>query len=363
MAPYFALITLWISLAVLLEVSGKDSNSRRVFVVVAGTSLFALLASRAATVGTDLVAYSIQYADGFFRDDEPGISLLMDLTNALSLPFQAFLAIVALIVVVSVSYLYYHYSPAPLLSFVLFVSFGLLAMSMTGLRQILAVSVTIWAFIALTRGARIWFFLLVALASTFHLSAIIFFPVYLLRHIAITRIRALVAFVGVGIGAFVFGTIDTVDRVVEFLALDSYQRSVLEGLVWSPNPATVLVAAAVPVLCLALWPKDGAPATVVSGVESKLNIPSLLFLLSLAFFATSIINLNVPLAGRLGYYFVAYATLLVPIVVTAYPFRGVRHLAYAVVLILAIVQFAIVTPGSSLGIDDYKPFWSADVER
>jgi hypothetical protein len=69
------------------------------------------------------------------------------------------------------------------------------------------------------------------------------------------------------------------------------------------------------------------------------------------------IGVTVPLFGRLSFYFITYASLLVPWVIANHPSRGLRHAAVFACLALPLLQFVLTVPGGSLSVDNYTFFW------
>ena len=82
-------------------------------------------------------------------------------------------------------------SPQPTFSMLLFVGLRLYYFFLSGLRQSIAISLVVLAFLALSKRKNIQFILLTLLASTFHTSAIIFFIALPLSRLKFTKKRAL----------------------------------------------------------------------------------------------------------------------------------------------------------------------------
>lgn len=87
---------------------------------------------------------------------------------------QMLLIVQSIIVVVSIGYYIYRYCSKNFFLAVLgFMTFGLFGFHMTGIRQSLAMSICIWAYILFEKKRYILAFAIVALAISFHLSAFV----------------------------------------------------------------------------------------------------------------------------------------------------------------------------------------------
>ncbi len=89
---------------------------------------------------------------------------------------------------VSVMWFIHRYSSTPWMSVAAFLCFGLLFNSFCFLRQYTATVILIWALIDIKENRPLRFVILVLLASTFHLSALIFLPFFIILKIPLNRV-------------------------------------------------------------------------------------------------------------------------------------------------------------------------------
>ena len=93
--------------------------------------------------------------------------------------YQVFLFIIAAICMGSFCVFVYRYSDHPVMSFALFFALGYYAIEFEMLRHSLAASVLLFAYPYIERRKPVQFLLLVALATGFHMSAVVFVIAYL----------------------------------------------------------------------------------------------------------------------------------------------------------------------------------------
>lgn len=353
MLAYYVLLVGWAGLAVVLDAGseGSSQKARNAFVYIAAATLFLLMSLRSTTVGTDLEGYRWQYDTQFLRPEEPGYSLLIVLCRQMGLSFQQFLAVVSLIIVAAVSALIRELAMAPFLSFFLHVTLGFFAMSLSGLRQSLAVAVCILAFLALNRLRWIASLVLTAVACSFHNSAFVFFLTPLFFRLRPTRRASLVLMI---IPMVVLLLQAYVKIPSNLLPIDRYNSYLDEAQV-SPNPLSILVAGAIAMVCILFWqPTELVSTTSVRVSERTMSV---LIVMSLCNFLVMAMSTKLLIFTRFSYYFLPYIAILIPNVITTAKHVWMRAIGPLVTLSIAAAQFAITTPGGVLGIGRYAFFW------
>lgn len=195
MTIYILLILYILLLPIIGSYIFVDTRQRDRFVLRFGMlAIFLLLALKKETVGIDIVGYKQQYlvsaivpwSDTSFVYFEPGYIQLMKVFSKLGLDFQVFAAAIYAVCCSAYYFFILRYSKNTTLSLLFFVCYQFLVFYISGLRQALAMSVCIYAFM-LADGQRLkrWkslvgAVLLVTLATSFHQSALIFFTVIVL---------------------------------------------------------------------------------------------------------------------------------------------------------------------------------------
>ena len=156
----------------------------------------ALLCLRDSSVGIDASRYISLYFDRFkYLDlasvlhgtsDEYGFSILSKIISLLTSSPQIYLAVIALISVVPVLILYRKEADDALLCCSFFLISLLFEAFFSALREGIAIGLVVPAYYFVKRKKIIPFILIVLLASTFHLSAIIILVLYPIYHAKIT---------------------------------------------------------------------------------------------------------------------------------------------------------------------------------
>ena len=189
MWPYLTLL----SIAVLLSFFTKEMNDNsriRKFIVFSFFSLLYLLfVLRDINVGCDMPGYKKIYEQSMLYDwfdsswtyMEAGYVFLMKLFTSIGATFREFMIMCYLLIVIPLGVYIYRYSKDISLSLVIYICFQFFVLNMSGLRQSMAMSLCLVAFmVAEHKGIKkiIKFLLIVTAATLIHKSAIVFFFAY-----------------------------------------------------------------------------------------------------------------------------------------------------------------------------------------
>lgn len=209
MAPYLLLIGIIILEGLLYKAGRKDGKTRTRFVVLVCLELILFAGFRADTIGVDTKNYI--YALSYFKscnikevftltnpwniNYEIGYMFLTKLVAALGVSNTGFLFIIAILIYVPVFMFIKDESNDVVFSAIMYICFELFAYSLGIFRQMIAVSFLLFAFRYVKRREPIKYFLVVIIAMTFHMSAIIAIPVYFFYKIKIKNVHVLITFV------------------------------------------------------------------------------------------------------------------------------------------------------------------------
>jgi hypothetical protein len=156
----------------------------RYFIIVASL-LIAILTLRHDYVGTDTQNYRIlfnllgtlPFETALAHISDVGFILLVKVLTILGLDFRFLLFLQALLYIVAITFIIKKYSKIPVMSYWLFMTFGFFIFATT-MRQAIAISFTLLAYHLIREKRMVLFILCVLLASSFHLTALIFLPAY-----------------------------------------------------------------------------------------------------------------------------------------------------------------------------------------
>jgi|GEM_PF-5621599 len=118
---------------------------------------------------------------------EKGYIILENIISRTFGGFQWLMMIIATVYIVPIGILVKRYSKNPWVSFFIFVGFGFFTDSLSALRQALAVGLTVVAFMCIKNKKLKSYFIIVLMATSLHMSALFFMPIYWLRKIKYTK--------------------------------------------------------------------------------------------------------------------------------------------------------------------------------
>ncbi|MCI7500207.1 MAG: EpsG family protein [Oscillospiraceae bacterium] len=190
MAVYYILMALIIGLAYPLCIRKPSTKKNIIYVSIIFGYMFLMSVFRYG-IGNDFYTYrtvfynyctsDLSLTRRFLSSDfEPGYTALMEIARLLGGDYFVLTVIVALLILLPAAFIIAKYSKMPWLSCWLYLTVTFFYNSLNFTRQSLAVSVILlsWKFI---KEKKHWAVILIALAaSLFHLSALVFIPIYLL---------------------------------------------------------------------------------------------------------------------------------------------------------------------------------------
>lgn len=196
-------ILAYVAMLILALYSKKHNISRNSFCLTVFVMWAAIIGLRHPSMGVDLqygntngywgmyrVIGKASWSDVFkkeFLNYEKGYAILNKLLYTISEDAQFLLIVCAVITMGAVMWLICKYSKSPLLSVVVYLALPAFLINFSGLRQAIAVAVTIYSFRFIKEKKLIPFIILVILANWFHSSAIVFLAAYPIYHIKTQR--------------------------------------------------------------------------------------------------------------------------------------------------------------------------------
>lgn len=197
MIYYLGLIGV-ISLFRLMSLKYETKKSLRNFYIFSAITVILFQGLRSFSVGTDLKVYipafsnigeQVSFSDGNFsyQNFEIGYIFLNKILYIIGVNERLFLCIIAAIIQIPIFFTMYKNSDSPLLSILVYFTFGNFFMTFSGLRQAISMSLCFFAYTFIKNRKLLKFVLIIAFATLFHKSSLIFLILYPLYHIRITR--------------------------------------------------------------------------------------------------------------------------------------------------------------------------------
>lgn len=189
----YYLIILVLLMGHLLE-NKLNIKLKRMMISITVGSLIIVQGLRSFNVGVDLVSYSFyfsHYANSGItwvgEDVEVLYRILNHIVFLLGGNFRTVLFVVSILMYIPLGYIVSKYSKMPFLSIFMFVVLGFFVFSLSGLRQTIAVGLTLLSFKYIKQKRFVPYILLVLLAIGFHKSSVFFLLAYPLYHIKIKK--------------------------------------------------------------------------------------------------------------------------------------------------------------------------------
>lgn len=360
MVFYFIILFYWL----LLFFFGKKNitNLRLFFAVL---PLFLIMGLKSVSVGCDTISYYSRYvgaiemmsADNAIT--EPGYNLLSYFFHdILKVPFWVYYAVMSLFMCFVLGSFIKHFSSDIYLSLFMYMTLGLFTMSMSGLRQTLAVYIctipVIWAKTSDEKGnepqqhkiVRLFLgILLVFLAFTIHNSAILFLPILFLFDLRLSKAQTIIV-MALAVSTFLFRGL--IVSIMGNFVFGRYEDLNLDAG-YAKNVLTLLVPIVIGFFCsLVCNPEQG------ERYYSKSM--SLMFVLFALFISFNILSLSQNQIGRIGYYFINSGIILIPYALKKLP-KDTRMIVTFIFVVLSLIYFYLGTKEGTLMIDNYKFFW------
>lgn len=349
MTVYILNLLLIIVGAVFLLDMFRDKWSKRIYFVLVVIALALVAGLRHVTIGIDTPNYydifkraSVMSLDTILKDQtgevERGFMVFQHFVAMISTNFNVLLIIISFIFVSSVAILIYRNSSESCLSFIFFIGLGFYTFSMTGLRQSLALAIILFSFNFIKQRRLIPFLIFVILASTIHLSALVFIPAYFLGYKRITKSYVVIATVLIPLSFILKGPI------FSFL-------SKLSGYGYNPfanEGPYLLVGLMIIVLLAGFIQREDVLARDTDNIIFY-NMSIISIMLGMLTFVN-------PSALRAAYYYHIYLILFIPEIVMSVRDKRLRNILYAIGLV-GIVFLEIRELNSNPSLVPYMFFW------
>lgn len=355
MIVYFMLIIYWLISYLFFEKKKNARNARIVYSVFAGLGLFFVMAFRHPSVGNDIIRYLTFFNNHtpeinieIFQYDEWGYQFFIRVLRNIGVYNQGYLIVTSAIMVISFLLLYYKYSNNIFLSLFLHMTIGIFTLSMSGIRQTIAICFLMLAYHLALKNKLVLFITAVFFAYSFHNSAIVFLPVYFLRNIKITRKKGIAI---LSTAPLLFYFRQSLTPLINYIAPVRYIQRYELISTNTINPLLIVIALLIALSYIMLI-KD---IHIVN--ENEERIFSFLFILVYLNLFFSVLGASSIMLGRLSYYFLPFVTILIPNIITKIKNKNLKLIGFYLCLTLPLIQFIMSTPGGTLAIDSYLFFW------
>ncbi|MGO4936210.1 EpsG family protein [Fundicoccus sp. Sow4_H7] len=210
-------------------------TNNKLYVYIVSIILISISGFRHVSIGIDTMNYnnifhhvnSLSISNAINIDVEIGYQLYQILIGNISDDFQLLLVITSILYIGIVSHLIYKYSENPMISYLLFIFFDFYTFSLSGIRQTIAMSLIILAFMQIKEKKFNRFLFWTILASSFHITALVFLPSYWFNRFKLNRRNLLFLLL---CGLLIFAAKDYLQVIMSSYARIEYGASDTGGL-------------------------------------------------------------------------------------------------------------------------------------
>ncbi|SFF58658.1 EpsG family protein [Halobacillus alkaliphilus] len=178
-----------------LLLKDRTVSLKTIYIFLVSLMLIIILGLRGLSVGIDTTAYYNSFEKMQFNSlsqtldvqIEHGYKLYEYTIDRVFGEFQYLLVFMAIFYISVVSFYIYKFSQNAMYSYLLFILFGFYTFGFSAIRQTIAIALIMIAFKYIIEKRLIPFLTFVLLASSFHITALIFLPSYWLNKIKLNR--------------------------------------------------------------------------------------------------------------------------------------------------------------------------------
>lgn len=322
-------------------------NKYALYILVIMTLLIGL---RGISVGADTAHYQYLYETStrqiVTRQYEQGYYYCTYFLKKMGVDYQLFLVLVAAFSSGCLVKFYHQYSRNLAFSVFVFMTIGLLPMYMSGIRQVLAISLCLIALLFLENGRYIISAGIIMIASMFHISSLAFFSIFPLCRIRLSKKSTFLLIV---ISAMTSVFEDVLLKLAEMVLPEKY-ASIDIFSTYNINPLLIIIAVLIPLFCIVFDSR-----TEEDHKFSRSN--TMLYLMSCINIVLTMLSRNNMFFSRVAYYFVHANSILISNVIFSQRKRFNRIIMVFVIGIVCALYFIISIPDGTMRIDKYRFFW------
>lgn len=321
----------------------KMTNNKKVKKSVFILSLLQLIliqGLRNINLGSDMPFYWIYYNTQrmhsifnlSFSRFEIMFKILTKIVSSITTNKQMYLLIISLLSNIPVSIIILKKSKNPIMSFLLYLSFGFYNFNFSGLRQAIAFAITFYSLIHIIDRKILKFIISIIVASLFHSSALVFLPAYFLYNFKITKLK-IICIAIIDIVIYIFKV--QIFSFFNSLFYENYDMVITNSVNW------MIMCLVIVFFCLLFYKK----------VES--NYSSLIY--NLVVIGSSIMLLS-PIANnilRISNYYFMFIILLIPEIVYSLKIIKNKLLAENIVVLFAFILYIYLLYVDSYNIVPY----------
>lgn len=346
MTVYYILLIL-IGVLSILTINVKKQKIKNTIVIgLCSIYIIIIQALRDKRVGTDIIGYLQGYKSSSFinvfkgeklYNYESGYTLLNKILNGMNVSEQIFLLIIAIIIMIPIAITWIRYSKMPGLSVLLYMAFGFLTMTFSGLRQSIAIGITFYSYSFIKEKKLIHFIIAILLAMQFHTSSVIFLIAYPIYYLNIGKEKIIFL-----IPIFVLGYVFR--KEIFIFASYVYEGKALD-IEYTNAYGLLIFMIIILILSYIFYKKEN------QNVNAYRN-----YILVAIFFQMLASYSNI--VGRTGYYYWIFITLLIPEILINQKVLRTRLIGKVCIVMFLVIYYIMRLKTGYLDIVPYKFYWT-----
>lgn len=311
---FFAVIfAFYHSMKQLTKIQFATENEKVQYLFLVMFALWILVGMRNVLYGRDTFGYVMEFRESTFLSlndiAEPGFKVLCYIVRSITDNYHVYLMVTSFSTIVAMYKLmrrYFSYSYEILAAICIYVLLGILAFNMAALRQSIALSLGIFAFIYADGGKWKKYLLCVGIAYLFHNSSFILLLIYPLRYIDARRYGLIAVSATFAIGVIASGTI--VSFLQSYLPMED--RFAQYGTMYESSQNYTGFALQLILVLVAYLRRDY--------IKLPSKTKNLFF--NMAYIGLAVQSLTMSLAElyRVSFYFCVFDIVLVPLALSSY---------------------------------------------
>ncbi|MFR0779341.1 MAG: EpsG family protein [Zhenhengia sp.] len=336
------------------RVVGNNKESRKILCMTFFLQLTLLSIFRDETVGADILTYKYHFENISripfpaieYLDWEKGYVLLNSIIAIIYNDFRFFMIIVALIIIGGYTYFIYKNSYDITFSFFLLITFSFFTHSLNIYRQSIAIILILFAFEFMKKNKFLYYLLCVLLASTFHITAIIFLPTYFIKDIKVNTLNNIIILISLPI-IYLLGS--EVLEIMIYRYFPSYSGLVIKG-----EGGNLLIV----FLCIYIFTLIYKKRLDLYRFKNKLNEDhEIFYIMALFSLVLQIFSLSFSLFARCVLYFSIFSIILIPNIVSSIGNKKEKFIIKTLIILVFIVFYIVTCLKDSASIIPYKLFF------
>lgn len=303
--------------------------------------LMSLSVLRDYSVGNDTVKYVDFYQETSFLSSrfEPGFIFLVKIAQNIDPNPRFFISITSIFIFYSYGKTIWRYSDMPSLSLYIIYCYTFFSFALSGIRESLAIAITLLSFPYLIRKRYIQFYIIIVMACLIHITACIFLLAPLLTKLRVSSKSLFILF----IGAILFQSLFATALNYAIVLVPAYNSYVVGGEYFGETRLASIMDLSILLLIFIF--------SILTYKRTRMTISDSILIIVVGFSVLIMyVSLQFNMLARLALYYSFFAAILLPNAINKYRGRYRLFIASSVVTLFTMYSLIILL---------YRPEWNS----